>query len=168
MMLDAGIPQYWLTRFCFQRALAFIYVIAFLMVLNQFRGLLGDRGLLPAGLFLRRVEFWDSPSVFFLHYSDSAAMIAAGVGLLLALAALSGLSDTFGAWVSIAVWGSLWLIYLSFVNIGQTFYGFGWEILLLESGFLPIFLGSTLSPPPAGFLVLLHSALFQLLFGPGL
>ncbi len=35
------------------------------------------------------------------------------------------------------------MLYLSFVNVGQTFYGFGWETLLLETGFLTIFVGGS-------------------------
>ena len=34
------------------------------------------------------------------------------------------------------MWAALWVLYLSFVNVGQTFYGFGWETLLLEAGLL--------------------------------
>ena len=41
-------PDYWLTRFVFERALGGIYLIAFLVTVNQFRPLLGERGLLPA------------------------------------------------------------------------------------------------------------------------
>ena len=37
---------------------------------------------------------------------------------------------------SAAVWAALWVLYLSFVNVGQTFYGFGWETLLCEVGLL--------------------------------
>ena len=38
-------------------------------------------------------------------------------------------------------WAALWALYLSIVNVGQTWYAFGWETLLLEAGFLTIFLG---------------------------
>ena len=37
---------------------------------------------------------------------------------------------------------ALWFGYMSVVSIGQTFYSFGWEMLLLEAGFLAAFLGS--------------------------
>ena len=30
--------------------------------------------------------------------------------------------------------GLMWALYLSFVNVGQTFYAFGWESILLETG----------------------------------
>ena len=39
--------DYTLARLVFQRALAAVYLVAFLVALNQFRALLGDRGLLP-------------------------------------------------------------------------------------------------------------------------
>ena len=44
-----------------------------------------------------------------------------------------------------AVWALLWVLYLSIVNVGQIWYGFGWESLLLETGFLAIFLGPATS-----------------------
>ena len=36
-------------------------------------------------------------------------------------------------------WFVLWALYQSIVNVGQTFYGFGWESMLLEAGFFAIF-----------------------------
>ncbi|KRX01187.1 hypothetical protein PPERSA_03691 [Pseudocohnilembus persalinus] len=39
----------------------------------------------------------------------------------------------------------LWFLYLSIVNIGQTWYSFGWESQLLETGFLTIFLSPLFS-----------------------
>src|SRR6202041_1501006 len=35
---------------------------------------------------------------------------------------------------------ALGALYLSFVHVGQIFYGYGWETQLLETGFLAIFL----------------------------
>ena len=52
---------------------------------------------------------------------------------------------------------ALWLGYMSITSIGQTFYGFGWEMLLLEAGFLAAFLGSH-DPPPTVVIVLLPSS----------
>jgi len=34
---------------------------------------------------------------------------------------------------------ALWILYTSIVNIGQLWYSYGWEIQLLETGFLAIF-----------------------------
>ena len=160
--------SYWLTRFWFQRSLGTIYLLGFLIAANQFRALCGSDGILPARLFLKRVTFWDAPSLFWLNSSDTAFLVAACVGVALAVLALSGLSDAFGYIVSAVVWFSLWLLYLSFVNIGQTFYGFGWETLLLETGFLAIFLGPTKAAPPVIVIWLLRWILFRLMFGAGM
>jgi len=163
-----GTASYWLTRFCFQRALGFVYLIAFLIALNQFRGLIGEHGLLPVQLFLKRVKFWDAPSLFWINSSDRFLASIALTGLALSLMAVTGLSDHFGLGLSVAVWGLLWLLYLSFVNVGQTFYGFGWETLLLETGFLAIFLGASNTSPPTVVIWLLRWILFRVMFGAGL
>ena len=63
-------PDYWLGRLMLQRALGLTYLIAFLVAFNQFRPLLGERGLLPAPAFMRAVPFRRSPSLFHLRYSD--------------------------------------------------------------------------------------------------
>ena len=42
----------------------------------------------------------------------------------------------------------LWALYMSFVHVGQVWYGYGWEIQLLETGFLAIFLCPLLDPRP--------------------
>jgi hypothetical protein len=58
--------------------------------------------------------------------------------------------------------------YLSFVNVGQTFYGFGWESLLLETGFFAIFLGGSTATPNALLVWILRWTLFRVMFGAGL
>ena len=160
--------EYWLTRWLFQRALAGIYLVGFAAAVNQFRPLLGARGLTPVPSFLARVSFSQSPSVFFWHYSDRFAVALAWTGVALSIVALSGLSENFGTPVSMAVWASLWAIYLSFVNVGQTWYGFGWESLLLETGFLAIFFGAKNVAPPVVIIWLLRWELFCVMLGAGL
>lgn len=161
-------PSYWLTRFCLQRLLGFIYLIAFLVTLNQFRPLIGAHGLVPVQLFMKRVKFWEAPGLFWLNSSDSFLALIAGAGVLLSIAAVTGISDRFGIWVSVSIWALLWIFYLSFVNVGQVFYGFGWETLLLETGFLAIFLGSSHTSPPQVIIWLIRWVLFRVLFGAGL
>lgn len=135
--------SYEITRFLFQRAYAFIYLMMFLNCVNQFRPLCGRHGLLPVHLFLKRTQPKHSPSLFWISCSDGALDFAGWTGVILSLVALSGVSDAMGYASSMGVWFLLWLLYLSFVNIGQTFYGFGWESMLLEDGFLCIFWGPT-------------------------
>ncbi|MGZ4144035.1 MAG: lipase maturation factor family protein [Actinomycetota bacterium] len=161
-------PGYWLGRFLFQRGLGLIYVVAFACALDQFRPLLGERGLMPATGVLRATTFWRSPSVFHIRYSDRIFAVVAWTGIVLAAAEVSTLPERAPAPVSMLVWFALWALYLSIVNVGQTFYGFGWESLLLEAGFLAIFLGSFDTAPPVLFMFLLRWLLFRLEFGAGL
>lgn len=129
-------PRYWLTRFVFLRAVGFIYTVAFLVLCNQWPGLLGSHGLLPAARYLARVraslDFFDLPTLFLIDASDPTLRSFAWLGLALSILVLLGIENAL-------VMAALWAIYLSFCHVGQVFYGFGWEILLLETGFLAIF-----------------------------
>jgi len=160
--------RYRLTRRLFQRGLALVYGIAFLVAANQFVPLLGEHGILPVPRFVAAVPFSASPSLFFLAPRDWAFTAAAWLGLALSLVALSGLSEKRGWLLSALTWGSLWVLYLSFVNVGQIFYGFGWETMLLEAGFFAIFLGSERTVPSGIVVVLYRWMLFRTMFGAGL
>jgi hypothetical protein len=158
----------WYSRWLFERALALIYFTAFLVAVNQFVPLLGEHGLLPVPDWVRHVPFRASPSLFYLFPTDAAFRTAAWLGVTVSAVALSGLPSRAGSLVTAAVWTLLWLLYLSFVNVGQTFYGFGWETLLLETGFLAIFLGGRTTEPGVVITWLLRWLLFRLMFGAGL
>ncbi|MCU1262860.1 MAG: hypothetical protein JWO80_5745 [Bryobacterales bacterium] len=159
---------YWLSRLVFQRALGLVYLIAFICALNQFRPLLGERGLLPATAFIKQVSFREAPSLFYLFPKDIAFTAAAWLGIILSCLAITGISERYAMWVSMLVWAALWALYMSFVNVGQTFYGFGWESLLLECGFFAAFLGSRNVAPQAISMWLLRWLAFRLMFGAGL
>jgi hypothetical protein len=161
-------PQYWYSRWLFERALAAIYVVAFIAAARQFVPLLGTHGLEPVGPWLRAVPFRASPSLFYLWHSDAAFRLAAWIGVVLAVAALTSLPQRNGTASAAVVWGALWLLYLSFVNIGQTFYGFGWETLLCEVGFFAIFAGPSYSTPNIWLVWVWRWTLFRLMFGAGL
>src|SRR5581483_10125886 len=109
--------------------------------------LLGARGLEPAVRFMRFVPFRNSPSMFYAASSDRAFRVAAWTGVALSVLAFTSYAVRLGSAATAALWAALWLLYLSFVNVGGTFYGFGWETLLLETGFLTIFAGSGLTAP---------------------
>ena len=157
-----------LTRFLFQRALALIYFIGFVVALNQFRPLLGERGLLPVPAYVKEVSFWEAPSLFHYWPRDAAFASAAWLGVALSCFALTGLSERYSLWLSMLTWALLYALYLSFVNVGQVFYGFGWESILLEAGFFAIFLGSRNTPPQAIMNWLIRWILFRIMFGAGL
>lgn len=161
-------PGYWLARLVIQRVLAGIYLVAFVAAANQFRPLVGERGLLPAPRFLARVGFWRAPSLFHLHYSDRFLLAVTVAGSVLAVACLAGLPERGPVAYSFAAWLLLWVLYLSIVNVGQRFYGFGWETLLLETGFVAAFLGSRPVAPPTLVIVALRWVLFRLELGAGL
>ncbi|MEV3987753.1 lipase maturation factor family protein [Streptomyces sp. NPDC049837] len=160
--------DYWLSRLVFQRALAGIYLVAFLCAALQFRALIGERGMLPVPAYLRRVPPRVAPSVFHLHYSDRFFALCAWTGAALSLALVAGAGDAVPLAVAMLMWAVLWALYLSIVNVGQTWYGFGWESLLLEAGFLAVFLGNEDTAPPILILFLLRWLLFRVEFGAGL
>lgn len=160
--------DYWLARLVFERALAVIYVVAFVVAANQFRPLLGEHGLLPVPRFLAAVPFRESPSLFYLHYSDRFLTTLSWGGAILAATIVAGLPQSGPAWLLMLVWLVLWALYLSIVNVGQTFYGFGWETLLLEAGFIAIFLGPDWMAPPVTVLWVIRWLLFRVEFGAGL
>ena len=163
-----GSETCWRTRLVLQRGLALILLIAFLNVVSQFKPLLGEHGLLPAPLFTQAVPFSSSPSLFFFAPNNTAFGIAGWLGVLLACLALSGISERYSTWLSMLVWAMLWVLYISFVNVGQTFYGFGWESILLEACFYAIFLGSRRQTPQTIGIWLLRWLLFRVMFGAGL
>src|SRR6056297_3028397 len=160
--------SYWLSRFIIQRGLGLTYLLAFILALNQFRPLSGENGLLPISQFLNRISFKRSPSIFHWHYSDRFFSWIAGTGIFLSLLALTGLSDAGPLWLSMLVWFLLWALYLSIVNVGQLFYGYGWESLLLEAGFYAIFLGPMHYHSPLIMIFLLRWLVFRVEFGAGL
>ena len=161
-------PDYWLTRLVIERALGFIYLVAFLVAVNQFRPLLGEKGLQPAPHFLSRISFMQAPSIFHLRYSDPLLLGVAWTGVVLSLAVVVGLPDVSPPWVAIPIWFALWAMYLSIVNIGQIFYSFGWETLLLEAGFLAIFLSAGPTVPAWPLILLFRWLVFRVEFGAGL
>jgi hypothetical protein len=158
----------WLSRLLLQRALAGVYAVAFLVARNQFPALLGERGLTPVPRYLRLVSFRRAPSLFHWHYSDRALRAVAWTGVGVAVACVVGLPERGPLAVSMLAWALLWVLYLSIVNVGQVWYGFGWESLLLEAGFLAIFLGSAATSPPVLILWAFRWLLFRLEFGAGL
>ncbi|MFF8605615.1 lipase maturation factor family protein [Streptomyces sp. NPDC015346] len=161
-------PDYWLSRILFQRGLAGLYLVAFLAAALQFRALIGARGMLPVPEYLRRVEPRRTPTLFHWHYSDRFFALVAWSGAALALALVAGAGDAVPLAVSMLMWAVLWALYLSIVNVGQTWYSFGWESLLLEAGFLAILLGNEDTAPPVLVLWLLRWLLFRVEFGAGL
>ena len=133
------------------RLLGLVYLMAFLTLVNQGRGLIGAHGLLPAADFLddvaaqlggRGAGFWEMPTLFWLRRDRRAFIVGVGwVGVALSLAVMAGYANAL-------ILAVLCALQISVVAIGQDFYGFGWEIQLVETGFLCIFLCPLLDGRP--------------------
>jgi hypothetical protein len=137
---------YWLTRFVLLRLLGFVYLFAYLSLALQVRALIGHRGILPADLFLQKVQvygagFWQLPSLFWLGFNDTVLVIGAWFGVALSIIVLSGYANA----IMLVI---LWILYMSYVHIGQLFYGYGWEMQMIETGLLAAFLVPLLDGRP--------------------
>jgi hypothetical protein len=161
-------PEYEFARQVLQRGIALLYLVAFLSSHNQFPALLGERGLLPVPEYVAAFSRLRRPTLFRWRYSDRLLRGVCWLGMAMAATLVLGLPQLGPPWVPMLAFLALWLLYMSIVNVGQTFYGFGWEMLLLEAGFIVAFLGSNQTPPPRTVLLLLVWLLFRLEFGAGL
>lgn len=167
--------EFGFAREVLQRGIAALYLVAFLSTLNQFRPLLGERGLLPAPDLLAWATSSRSrrrmlrPTLFTLtRYTDRRLVALCWAGMAIAALLVIGLPQLAPPWVPMICFLLLWGGYMSITSIGQTFYSFGWEMLLLEAGFLAAFLGSADQPPPTVVIVLFWWLVFRLEFGAGM
>lgn len=133
-------PSNFLTRWLFLRLLGVVYLAAFASLWPQIGGLIGVHGLLPAQQFLAAVaqhtgpgRFHLLPTLAWLSASDGFLKFLAGGGTVLSVLLILDFAPG-------PVLLVLWVFYLSLVNVGQDFMSFQWDILLLEAGFLAIFL----------------------------
>lgn len=143
------VPTYNISTFVFLRSLGFVYLVAFLCLYNDLIPLLGSQGLLPIEGYLERIHqhfdgdlysaFWELPSLFHLYQNDFFLQFCAGLGIILSLAILCGFQNML-------ILSILWVLYFSFVSVGQRWYSFGWEFQLLETGFLACFFVPFLHP----------------------
>lgn len=159
---------HWLGRLVLERGIAAVYVIAFVVAARQFRALIGEHGMLPVTRYLRRRSFRLAPSIFQLYYSDRFFAGVCWLGAVLAAALAVGGGELVPLWAVVSTWLVLWALYLSIVNVGQAWYSFGWESILLECGFLATFLGNDRVAPPVLVMWLARWLLFRIEFGAGL
>lgn len=147
-----GFPRdtYWLTRFVILRWMGFVYLIAFYVAAKQLVPLVGENGLTPIGVYNAHVTeyfggsfnaFLNLPSLFWLDSSDTMLRVIPWVGVVLSGVLLAGYANAITMTL-------LWVFYLSIVQAGQSWYGYGWEIQMSETGFLCIFLCPLLDARP--------------------
>jgi hypothetical protein len=167
---------HFLTRRIFLGSLGVIYALAFASLGTQILGLAGSEGIEPVGRLLDLLKDapWPArlaklPTVFWISHSDTALQVACwtgvAAGLLLALDRIPLLAATVA-----------WVLYLSVQTTCGIFLHYQWDILLLETGFLAIFMApfhlwgsSTIErPPPLAIVWLLRWLLFRLMLLSGL
>ncbi|TDW31462.1 lipase maturation factor family protein [Cryobacterium psychrophilum] len=160
--------EYEIARQILQRGVAACFMIAFVSTIKEFPALLGERGLLPVPRFVARVPFRRAPSIFHWRYSDFMLLSICWVGVVFSAFLIIGIPQQGPPWAPMIVFLFLWASYLSIVNVGQTFYSFGWESLLLEAGFVVAFLGSPDVAPPITIVIFVRWIVFRLEFGAGM
>jgi predicted DCC family thiol-disulfide oxidoreductase YuxK len=133
-------PRYGLVARLFVQALGLVYFAAFISLFVQIPGLLGENGILPAGPYLQAAgaqlgyaSRWFLPTLAWLGADAGTLQLIALLGAAAALLAVGGIA------VAPAL-AFAWLAWLSLVVVGQDFLSFQWDHLLLEAGFLAIFL----------------------------
>src|SRR5882762_1806291 len=137
---DVRPPAYFVARRWFLRALGLIFLIAFVSLWVQIDGLIGSNGIIPVSEFLpaARAQLGDRalsilPTLCWFNSSDAFLHSLCGGGVVLSLLLIFGIAPALSL-VGLVVF------YLSLAIAGQTFLSFQWDILLLETGFLSIFL----------------------------
>ncbi|HEU4525803.1 MAG TPA: lipase maturation factor family protein [Gemmatimonadales bacterium] len=167
-------PSYLLTRRLFLRLLGVVWLLAFLSLAGQIVGLVGERGIMPAGRFLEwagsiygTASWRQLPTVFWFGAGDGALRAVAWCGVGLAVLLVLGIAP-------LPVLALLWALYLSLAVAGQDFLSFQWDALLLETGLLAMVwapatwrLGRGESRPPELARLLLVLLLFKLIFLSG-
>lgn len=139
----AQLSTYDRVRPLYLRSLAFVYALAFASLAIQIMGLLGREGIFPAADLLRQVaertgfsRFWYLPTLAWFSASDTFLKLLCWSGVVVAGVSVLCRPN---------VWrfGFLWVAYLSLVVVGGPFTGFQWDALLLEAGFLAIFMAGS-------------------------
>jgi hypothetical protein len=132
--------SYFISRWLFLRLMGAIYGIAFVSLWLQIDGLIGHNGILPAADYLQAVRqqvgagrYWYLPTLCWLSASDGFLHGLCASGAVLSVLVVAGVAPG----LCLAM---LWVLYLSLSTVCREFLGFQWDVLLLETGFLAIFL----------------------------
>jgi lipase maturation factor 1 len=167
-------PEFSVSTALFLRLLGGVFLAAFVSLWTQIDGLIGSRGILPISELLAAVperigaiRFWFLPTFCWAAAGDAALHIQCAAGALFSLLLLLGILPALCVAAATA-------LYLSLSVAGQAFFAFQWDFLLVETGFLAIFLAPLslrLRFGPAGpsraALFLMRWLVFRLSLGSG-
>lgn len=172
---DPGRSVLW-PRWIFLRCLGLLFFSAFYSLAFQIRGLIGPRGLLPAGTFLEQVaqaipglsRFWRVPTLLWMDTGNPALMALVWGGLIASVLLV------LNVWPRMTIAVCL-VTFVSFIAAAQDFASYQSDGMLLEAGFLSLFfaprgvwpgLGAA-SPPSPASLFLLRWEWFRIYFESG-
>jgi hypothetical protein len=173
---ERGASDRLLPRWIFLRALGLIYYSAFFSLVFQIRGLIGPRGILPAGEYLQAVAerfghagYWYAPTLLWLSSGPHMVTGICWVGMIASVLLVLNLWPRGMLVVC-------FICFLSFVSAAQDFSGYQSDGMLLEAGFIAIFFAppgwrpgwGEASPPSRASLFLLIWEGFRIYFESGL
>ena len=173
---DSTPPGYLAARWLFLRALGLIFFSAFYSLAFQIRGLIGPNGILPARDYLVQVarvlgsaRFWYAPTVFWWSASDRFLLGVCVAGMVASLLLVLNLCPR-GMLVICLV------AFLSFIAAAQDFASYQSDGMLLEAGFISLFLAppgwrprwGTSDPPSRASRYLLIWLMFRIYFESGI
>jgi lipase maturation factor 1 len=173
---DFSPPGYLGARWLFLRALGLIFFSAFYSLVFQIRGLIGPNGILPARDYLVQVarvlgsaRFWYAPTVFWWSASDRFLMGVVIAGMVASLLLVLNLRPRGMLVVCLVA-------FLSFIAAAQDFASYQFDGMLLEAGFISLFLApsgwrprwGTSDPPSRASRYLLVWLMFRIYFESGI
>jgi predicted DCC family thiol-disulfide oxidoreductase YuxK len=173
---DPRPSTYFRSRRLFVGALGVISLSAFLSLRVQVDGLVGTKGIAPAGELLSAARgqlggraYALLPSIFWLGAGNGALHAACAAGAILSILLAADVLPAFCA-------AGSWALYLSLSAVGNEFLSFQWDALLVETLFLAIFLpdprrwrgaSRAAAPPSRLAMFLFRVLLFRLMFSSG-
>jgi len=174
---DAPEATYLWPRWVVLRGLGLIFLSAFYALAFQIHGLIGERGILPAGTYLANVReafglakgVWYAPTLFWFASGDRALTIVVAAGIV------SSVLLTVNVWPRLTI-ALCTLCFLACVAALQDFSSYQSDGMLLEAGFIAFWfaprglrpkLGAT-DPPSPFSLFMLRWEWFRIYFESGI
>jgi lipase maturation factor 1 len=153
-LIDAkyGASDCFIPRWLVLRALGLIYFSAFFSLVFQIRGLIGPRGILPAGEYLQAVansmghaRYWYAPTLLWFNAGSHMLMSLCWAGMIASVVL------TLNIWPR-GMLAVCFVCFISFVSAASEFSGYQSDGMLLEAGFLSLFLAPPGWRPGLGYL----------------
>ncbi|EGG17899.1 putative transmembrane protein [Cavenderia fasciculata] len=177
--------SYYLSTWFFLKILSIVFFVAFFSSYLQVKGLIGEDGILPVNTLLERQQknlmASASPSstneinsiwILLTHPTNGFGISVNNTLYLMCVLGLVFSSLSLFTTPIATYIGFMWFLYYCIVDVGQIFYSYQWDQLLLETSFLAIFLSPFTfkydDKPSTPIRYLLKWLVFRLIFGSGI